>query len=61
MLLVGSKFVKVSYVNKKLWRNKMWGLLWMSLWKLDSLLMSDLYKGEYLSMCNELFWVVVLM
>jgi hypothetical protein len=60
MLLVGSRLVKVSYVNRKLWRSKMWGLLWIALWKFYNLLVSDLPKRKSLGMCDEFPWGVVL-
>jgi hypothetical protein len=53
MLLVWSKLVELSYVNKKPWRNKMWGLLWIPLWQLYNLLVYDLYKRESLGTCDE--------
>ncbi len=54
MLLVGSRLVEISYVNTKLWKNKMERLLWISLWKIYSLLVSDPYKEKSLDMCDEL-------
>jgi hypothetical protein len=59
-MLVWSKLVEVSYVNRKSWKNKMWGLLWIPLWKLYGLLMSDPHKGKSLGTCDEFLWDVVL-
>jgi hypothetical protein len=60
MLLVGSRLVKVSYVNRKPWRNKMWGLLWIPLCKFYNFLTSDPHKRKSLGMCDELLRGVVL-
>jgi hypothetical protein len=57
MLLVGSRLVKVSYVNKKPWRNKMQGLLWIPLWKLYSFFTSNSHKREFWGKCDELLEV----
>jgi len=60
MLLVGSRLIEASYVNRKPWKNKVWRWLWIPLWKLYSLLVSDPHKGESLGTCDELPWGVVL-
>jgi hypothetical protein len=60
MLLVGLRLVKISYVNKKPLKNKMWKLLWIPFWKLYSFLVTDPHKVESLGACDELPWGVVL-
>jgi hypothetical protein len=59
MLLVGSRLVQVSYMNKKPWQNKMWRLLWLPLWKFY-IILSDPHQGESSGACDELPWGVVL-
>jgi hypothetical protein len=60
MLLVGSRLIEASYVNKKLWKINMRRWLWIPLWKHYSPLVSEPHKGASLGTCDELPWGVVL-